>query len=183
MANSTTAPHGDGETRRDFLVLATGAAAAFGVGAAAWPFIDYMNPAADVLALASIKVDLSKIEVGQSITVKWRGQPVFIRRRTKVEIEGARAGDKAQLKDPQRDTDRVKKGKAEWLILIGICTHLGCIPKGQRAGDEKGEYGGWFCACHGSHYDLSGRIRLGPAPKNLAVPEYKFLSDNQIQIG
>ena len=183
MAKTTTAPHGADESRRDFLVLATGTAAAFAVGAVVWPFIDFMNPAADVLALASIKVDLSSIKVGQSITVRWRGQPVFIRRRTKAEIERARTDDKAKLKDPQPDAARVKKGKAEWLILVGICTHLGCIPKGQKAADDKGEYGGWFCACHGSHYDLSGRIRQGPAPKNLAVPEYKFLSDNQIQIG
>ena len=183
MAKSTTAPHAPGETRRDFLVLATAAAAAFGVGAVAWPFIDSMNPAADVLALGTVKIDLSKIEVGQSITIKWRGKPVFIRRRTKAEIEQASAVPLDDLKDPQKDSDRVKEGKAEWLIMVGVCTHLGCIPKGQRTGDEKGEFGGWFCPCHGSHYDTSGRIRRGPAPTNLEVPTYEFLPKNIIKIG
>ncbi len=183
MAKSTTAPHAPDETRRDFLVLATAAAAAFGVGAAVWPFIDFMNPAADVLALGTVKVDLSAIKVGQSITIKWRGAPIFIRRRTKAEIERAQAVPLSELKDPQKDSDRVKKDKAEWLVMVGICTHLGCIPKGQKAGDEKGEYGGWFCPCHGSHYDFSGRIRKGPAPTNMLVPDYKFLSDKQIKIG
>jgi len=181
MANSTTAPHGAGETRRDFLMLATVAAAGFGVAAVAWPFIDQMNPAADTLALGSIKVDISKIEVGQAITVKWRGKPVFIRRRTPAEIAQAKKDDKAKLIDPQADDKRVQK--ADWLILEGVCTHLGCIPKGQKSSDNKGEFGGWFCPCHGSHYDTSGRIRKGPAPNNLAVPPYQFLTDTQIKIG
>lgn len=181
MANSTTAPNGGGETRRDFLLLATTAAAGFGVAAVAWPFIDQMNPAADTLALGSIKVDISKIAVGQAITVKWRGKPVFIRHRTAAEIAQAAKDDKAKLIDPQADGKRVQK--PQWLVLEGVCTHLGCIPKGQKSGERKGEFGGWFCPCHGSHYDTSGRIRKGPAPTNLPVPSYKFLTDTQIQIG
>jgi ubiquinol-cytochrome c reductase iron-sulfur subunit len=181
MANSTTAPHGGGETRRDFLLLATTVAAGFGVAAVAWPFIDQMNPAADTLALGSIKVDISKIEVGQRITVKWRGAPVFIDHRTPEQIKAAEDVKLGDLKDPQADKDRVQK--PEWLVMVGVCTHLGCIPKGQKSGDRKGEFGGWFCPCHGSHYDTSGRIRKGPAPNNLPVPPYKFLSDTQIQIG
>jgi len=181
MANSTTAPHGGGETRRDFLLLATTVAAGFGVAAVAWPFIDQMNPAADTLALGSIKVDISKIEVGQRITVKWRGAPVFIDHRTPEQIKAAEDTKLGDLKDPQADKDRVQK--PEWLVMVGVCTHLGCIPKGQKSGDRKGEFGGWFCPCHGSHYDTSGRIRKGPAPNNLPVPPYKFLSDTQIQIG
>jgi ubiquinol-cytochrome c reductase iron-sulfur subunit len=181
MANSTTATDGGGETRRDFLLLATVAAAGFGVAAVAWPFIDQMNPAADTLALGSIKVDISKIAVGQRITVKWRGSPVFIDHRTPEQIKEAEDVKLSDLKDPQPDKDRVQK--PQWLVMVGVCTHLGCIPKGQKPGDRKGEFGGWFCPCHGSHYDTSGRIRKGPAPKNLPVPPYKFLSDTQIQIG
>ncbi len=185
MANSAKPASGgtkgaDG-ARRDFLYLATGAAGAFGVAAAAWPFIYSMDPAADVLALASIEVDLSPIAVGQAITVKWRGKPVFIRHRTKAEIEAARKDDGADLKHPEADADRAKK--PEWLIMVGICTHLGCIPLGQKATDNKGEFGGWFCPCHGSHYDLSGRIRRGPAPKNLEIPTYVFLEDGRVRIG
>lgn len=172
-----------GATRRDFLYYAGGFVTAFGVGAVAWPLIDSMNPAADTLALSSIEIDLSPIEPGQSITVKWRGKPVFIRRRTPKEVEAARNVSVADLPDPQTDDQRVKKGRGEWLILIGVCTHLGCIPLGQRSGERKGEYGGWFCPCHGSHYDTSGRIRKGPAPKNLEIPEYSFLPDNKLKIG
>ncbi len=182
MANSgTPGKSGGDEPRRDFLILATGAFAAFGAGAAVWPLIDVMNPAADVLALSSIEVDLSPIEVGQSITVKWRGMPVFIRRRTEAEIAKAMADDKADLKDPE--SDKVRAPKPEWLILVGVCTHLGCIPLGQKPGDPKGDFGGWFCPCHGSHYDTSGRIRKGPAPTNLAVPEHEFLDDGRVKIG
>ncbi len=186
MANSATSAKPGGapgaeETRRDFLMLTTAAFAAVGAGAAVWPLIDVMNPAADVLALASIEIDLSPIEVGQSITVKWRGMPVFIRRRTKDEIAKAAADDSADLKDPQSDKERAPK--PEWLIMVGVCTHLGCIPLGQKPGDNKGEFGGWFCPCHGSHYDTSGRIRKGPAPENLAIPEYKFLDDGRVRIG
>lgn len=177
------AGHDAGETRRDFLMLGTGAIAAFGVAATVWPFIDQMSPSADVLALSTTEVDLSKIEVGQSITVIWRGSPVFIRRRTPEEIKVAEDVNLDELKDPQPDSARVKPGKEEWLILVGVCTHLGCIPQGQRAGDNRGEYGGWLCSCHGSQYDTSGRIRKGPAPQNLAVPPYGFTTDTVVLIG
>ncbi len=175
------APSGDGETRRDFLYLAAGAMGVAGTGFAAWPLIDSMNPAADVRALSSTEVDLSPIEVGMSITVIWRGNPVFVRHRTAKEIEVARNTALDDLPDPEADEDRVQK--PEWLVMVGVCTHLGCIPKGQRAGEAKGEYDGWFCPCHGSHYDTSGRIRKGPAPKNLPVPPYEFLDDTTIRIG
>tara|TARA_B100000676_G_C18072625_1_gene845364 strand:- start:47 stop:589 length:543 start_codon:yes stop_codon:yes gene_type:complete len=168
-------------SRRDFLALAAGAMGAVGAGAFAWPLIDQMNPSADVLALASTEVDLSKIELGQSITVKWRGKPVFVRRRAEDEIKVAEAVTADQMIDPQSDADRVQK--AEWLVLVGVCTHLGCVPLGQKASEPKGEFGGWFCPCHGSHYDTSGRIRKGPAPLNLAVPPYVFVNDNTIKIG
>ena len=180
MAESSQAADHD-ESRRDFLVLAAGAMGAVGAASVAWPLIDQMNPAADVLALASTEVDLSKIEMGQSITVKWRGKPVFVRRRSVEEIKTAGAVALDQMIDPQADADRTQK--PEWLILLGVCTHLGCVPLGQKASDPKGEYGGWFCPCHGSHYDTSGRIRKGPAPLNLAVPPYKFLDDTKIKIG
>ena len=172
---------GEDETRRDFLYLATGAVTVVGAAAAAWPLIDNMNPSADVLALASTEIDLSPVEVGQSITPVWRGQPVFIRRRTAEEIAAARSVDLADLKDPESDDARVQK--AEWLIVVGICTHLGCIPLGQRGGDPRGDYNGWFCPCHGSHYDTSGRIRRGPAPFNLVVPPIEYLDDTTIRIG
>ncbi len=175
------AGHEEGETRRDFLYIATAAVGAGGVALAVWPFIDQMNPAADVLALSSIEADLSPIETGQRITVVWRGKPVFITRRTKDQIKAARATSLEELPDPETDAARVKK--AEWLVVVGICTHLGCIPQGQRPGQPLGEYGGWFCPCHGSHYDTSGRIRKGPAPKNLVVPDYQFLTKSTIKIG
>jgi ubiquinol-cytochrome c reductase iron-sulfur subunit len=140
-----------------------------------------MNPAADTLALSTTEVDLSSVAVGQAITVMWRGKPVFVRHRTAAEIDAARKVDLAELRDPQADDKRVKK--PEWLILVGICTHLGCIPMGQKPGDPKGEFGGWFCPCHGSVYDTSGRIRKGPAPLNLAVPTYTFLTDTSVRIG
>jgi ubiquinol-cytochrome c reductase iron-sulfur subunit len=140
-----------------------------------------MNPSRDVLALSSTEIDLTPIEEGQSITIVWRGKPVFIRKRTAKEIETAKTDDAATMKDPETDGTRVQK--PEWLVMIGICTHLGCIPLGQKGSDPKGEFGGWFCPCHGSHYDTSGRIRKGPAPKNLAVPPYSFLDDTNIRIG
>ena len=169
------------ESRRDFLVMAAGAMGAVGAGSFAWPLIDQMNPSADVLALASTEVDLSQIEVGQSITIKWRGKPVFIRHRTADEIQLAETEAIDGFVHPEEDRDRVQK--SNWLVLVGVCTHLGCVPLGQKQGEVKGEYGGWFCPCHGSHYDTSGRIRKGPAPLNLPVPPYVFLDDNVIKIG
>ncbi len=171
----------DEPTRRDFLTLATVATGAVGVAATAWPFINSMNPAADTLALASSEVNLSAIEEGQSITITWRGKPVFIRHRTADEITEAQGVELGSLPDPQPDTERVSNPK--WLIMVGVCTHLGCIPLGQKEGEQKGEFNGWFCPCHGSHYDTSGRIRKGPAPANLPVPEYEFLSDELVKIG
>jgi len=170
-----------GETRRDFLHLTTAAMGAVGVGAIAWPFIDQMNPAKDVLALATIDVNIGAVQEGQAITVSWRGKPVFIRHRTGEEIEAARSVDLDDLPDPQADGERVVK--ENFLILVGVCTHLGCIPLGQKSGDVKGDFGGWFCPCHGSHYDTSGRIRRGPAPANLPVPEYQFLDDTTVRLG
>ncbi|GHF21061.1 ubiquinol-cytochrome c reductase iron-sulfur subunit [Kordiimonas sediminis] len=176
--------HGEeGATRRDFLHIAATGFGAVGAAVAVWPFIHQMNPAADTLALASVEVDISQIPVGEAVLVKWRGKPVFIRHRTAAEIADARAVDVASLPDKQTDQERVLEGKDEWLVLTGICTHLGCVPLGTKSGDEKGEYGGWFCPCHGSHYDTSGRIRKGPAPRNLEVPEYAFLSDTVMRIG
>ena len=169
------------KSRRDFIVVATYAMGAIGAGAAAWPLIDQMNPAADTLALASIEVDVSKIEEGQSITLKWRGKPVFIRHRTKDEIARADEVSLAELRDPQTDAERAEN--PDYLVLLGVCTHLGCVPLGQKVGEIKGEYDGWFCPCHGSHYDTSGRIRKGPAPLNLEIPPYSFVSDQVVKIG
>lgn len=168
-----------GETRRDFILVAANGMAVVGAGCVAWPLIDSMNPSADVLALSSTEVDLAHIAEGQSITVMWRGKPVFIRHRTAAEIEAANAVDLSTLRDPEADSARVQEGKAQWLVMLGVCTHLGCVP----LGNQSGEFGGWFCPCHGSHYDTSGRIRKGPAPLNLPVPEYTFLSDDRIKIG
>jgi len=178
-------------TRRDFLYVATGVAGAVGAAGVAWPFIDQMRPDASTRALASIQVDVSGVEPGMSLTVKWRGRPVFIRNRTEKEIEEARAVALEDLKDPvarnaniaadapANDLDRsAGEGKENWLVMIGVCTHLGCVPLGQA-----GEFGGWFCPCHGSHYDTAGRIRKGPAPENLAVPTFEFVSDTVIQVG
>jgi ubiquinol-cytochrome c reductase iron-sulfur subunit len=165
-------------TRRDFIVLTATALAGVGAATVAWPLIDSMNPSADVLALASVEVDLAPIKSGQSIKIMWRGKPVFIRHRTEEEIAEARKVELKDLPDPQKDEDRVQKGKDQWLVMVGVCTHLGCVPLGQ-----KGDYNGWFCPCHGSHYDTSGRIRKGPAPQNLIVPEYAFLTDTKIRIG
>ncbi len=171
----------DGQTRRDFLLYATTAVGVAGTGLALWPFVHSMNPAADTLAMSTTDVDISAIHPGQAITVVWRGKPVFVRRRTEEEIAAALKDDGAQLRDPQKDAARVKK--PEWLILIGVCTHLGCVPLGQKPADPRGDFGGWFCPCHGSHYDTSGRIRKGPAPLNLAVPTYEFTSDTTVRIG
>ncbi len=162
--------------RREFIFTATYAVGAVGVGATIWPLIDQMNPDASVKALASTEVDISNVEKGQSITVLWRGKPVFIRRRTEEEIAKARDVNLDELKHPEKDEDRAKD--PEWLVMLGVCTHLGCVPLG-----DKGEYGGWFCPCHGSHYDTSGRIRKGPAPTNMEVPKYEFVNSNIIKIG
>lgn len=185
----------DNATRRDFLVVAASAFAAVGGAATLWPLVQQMNPDASTQALSSIEVDLSQIKEGQAVTVMWRGKPVFIRYRTKDEVAKAAATDLADLPDksarnealsekvPAIDANRVKKGKENWLVLVGICTHLGCIPKGQGLSDIRGDFSGWFCVCHGSHYDTSGRIRRGPAPRNLDVPSYQFVSDTLIKIG
>lgn len=173
----------DGETRRDFLYLTAAAFGAVGAGSVAWPLINQMNPAADTLALSTTEVDLSNIAEGEAKTVMWRGKPVFVKHRTPAEIEEAKKDDTAELRDPQTDAERVKEGQEKWLVTVGICTHLGCVPLGQKDSDVKGEYDGWFCPCHGSHYDTSGRIRKGPAPTNLAVPEYTFINDTTIKIG
>jgi ubiquinol-cytochrome c reductase iron-sulfur subunit len=169
--------HGD-PSRRDFINIAAIAATAGGVAAVAWPLIDQMNPSADTLALASIEFDLTKVEAGQQVTIKWRGKPLFVRNRTKAEIAKAVADDNASMKDPATDESRHKPGKAQWLVLIGTCTHLGCVPT-----FGGGEYGGWFCPCHGSVYDTAGRIRKGPAPLNLVLPDYTFLSDSKVKVG
>ena len=176
MTTNESNGSGDGTTRRDFIHIASMGFGAIAVGVSVWPLIDQMNPSADVLALSSTEVDLSAIEVGQSITVVWRKKPVFIRRRSAEEIAEAEAVPMEDLPHPESDAARVQK--PEWLVMIGVCTHLGCVPLG-----EQGEYGGWFCPCHGSHYDTSGRIRTGPAPTNLEVPQYTFVEDNKILIG
>jgi len=174
MAASTIAEE---PNRRDFLYVATGAMGAVGAGFAAWPLIDQMNPDATTLAASSAEVDIANIAEGQIVTVKWRGKPIFISHRTPKEIEAARAVPLSELRDPATDESRVQK--PEWLILIGICTHLGCVPL-----KNDGPYeGGYFCPCHGSVYDASGRIRYGPAPYNLALPPYKFASDTKVTIG
>jgi ubiquinol-cytochrome c reductase iron-sulfur subunit len=177
-------------TRRDFLYIATGAMGAVGAGALAWPFISQMNPDASALALASIEVDVSPIEEGQSIKVMWRGKPLFIRNRTEKEVEEAKSVAVADLPDPlarnlnlpadaeASDANRGIKDREALLLMVGVCTHLGCIPLG-----ESGDFGGWFCPCHGSHYDTAGRIRKGPAPENLLIPPYEFISDSVVRVG
>ena len=180
MADTTHGGSASG-TRRDFINLLVNTTAVFGAAAVAWPIISSLNPSQDVLALSSIEVDLSQIEVGQAITVKWRGKPVFIRHRTPEEIKTAEGVDIDTLRDPQPDDQRVEK--PEWLIVVGVCTHLGCVPQGQKPSEPRGQFGGWFCPCHGSEYDTSGRIRRGPAPTNLEVPLYTFESDTLVKIG
>ena len=173
----------DDPTKRDFLKLLTGSAVAIGVGAIVWPFIDSMSPAKDVLALSSIEVDLAPVQEGQAVPVVWRGKPIFVRSRTADEIKSAENTPLNQLIDPQSDADRVKAGKEKWLVVIGICTHLGCVPLGNKTSDPRGDFGGWFCPCHGSQYDTSGRVRHGPAPSNLGLPPYAFIGDTKIKIG
>ncbi len=168
-------------TKRDFIFIATGSMAVVGAAAFAWPFIDSMNPSASVRGTASIEVPISAIELGQRVTVKWRGHPIFIDHRTPPQIAAAVADDNAKLIDPQRDADRVQN--PEWLVVVGVCTHLGCIPLGQKEGDPKGDWGGWFCPCHGSQYDTSGRVRRGPASRNLVVPPYELIENRKVVIG
>lgn len=174
LATASIAP--GAPSRRDFLFIATGAVAAVGVGSVVWPLINQMNPDASTLALASTEVDIDKVAVGQILTVKWRGNPVFVRHRTPKEIEDSENTPLSDMIDPQTDQDRVQK--PEWLVVIGICTHLGCVPLG-----HEGPFDGWRCPCHGSIYDTSGRVRHGPAPKNLAVPSYAFLTPTKLKIG
>jgi ubiquinol-cytochrome c reductase iron-sulfur subunit len=196
----STAEHAD-VNRRDFLYIATGAVTAVGAALTAWPFISQMNPDASVKALASIELDLASVAEGQEITVKWRGNPVIIRNRTAAEIEAAKAVKIEELKDPvarsavakdgapATDENRTVAGKEKYLVMMGVCTHLGCVPQGDNPAKEYAvvegnlKVGGWFCPCHGSHYDTAGRIRKGPAPENLAVPLYAFTSDTKIKIG
>jgi ubiquinol-cytochrome c reductase iron-sulfur subunit len=179
------AAHTGGPSRRDFITTAALGWAGLGGAIALWPFIQQMNPDASTQALASTEVDLAPIKEGQAITVLWRGKPVFIRNRTKDEVAKAVATPLSDLADRSQasEKERVKKDHENWLVLVGICTHLGCIPKGQGLSDQRGDFGGYFCPCHGSHYDTSGRIRKGPAPRNLEVPPYEFVSATKIKIG
>lgn len=171
----------DENARRDFLQLTAGAMGAVGAACVAAPLVNSLNPAKDTLALATIEVDVSDLKPGDAKTEMWQGKPVFIKHRTPTEIAEAEDVDVSTLRDKQPDSARVQK--PEWLVVIGVCTHLGCVPVGQKPTEAHGDYDGWFCPCHGSHYDTSGRIRKGPAPKNLAVPPYEFVSDTVIKIG
>lgn len=185
----------DDPSRRDVILIGAAAFAAIGGAAVLWPLLDQMNPDASTLSLASIDVDLAPVEEGQAITVMWRGKPIFIRHRTAQEIKDAEEVKLDQLIDPlarnanladtapATDANRAAPDKEPWLVMIGICTHLGCIPKGQAIADYKGEFGGWFCPCHGSQYDTAGRVRIGPAPENMYIPPYAFSSDTKIKIG
>ncbi len=177
--NPSELPH---KPRRDFLILATSALGAVGAGSFIYPFIRSMNPASDVLSASTVEVNLQPVAEGQAITVLWRGKPLFIRHRTPQEIQEVRAIALDKLIDPQADQDRFKT-HPQWLVVVGVCTHLGCVPLGQKATDTRGEYGGWLCPCHGSEYDVSGRVRRGPAPRNLEVPAYTFLNDTTIRVG
>ena len=188
-------PDEDEPSRRDVIMIAAGGFAAAGAVLALWPLLDQMNPDQSALSLASTEVDLAHVEAGQAITVMWRGKPIFIRHRTDKEIASAKGVVVDDLRDPlarnanlpesapASDDNRAAKDREPWLVMIGICTHLGCIPKGQAIGDPKGEYDGWFCPCHGSQYDSAGRVRKGPAPQNMAIPPYAFLSDTKVKIG
>ncbi len=184
MTDAITTEAGEEPTRRDFIHIAAGTFAAVGAGAVAWPFIAQMNPARDTLAFSTYDVDLADIASGEEITVMWRGKPVFVRHRSAGNIDDAVDVSLDELKDPQTDEERLYPDaegnlRPEFLVVIASCTHLGCVP----LGDEAGDYGGWFCPCHGSHYDTSGRIRRGPAPSNLEVPDYEYLSETLIRIG
>ncbi len=182
-------------TRRDFLFYATGGAGVVATGAAVWPLVNQMNPSADVRALSTIRVDVSGVETGTQLTVKWLGKPVFIRRRTEAEIEDARAVTMDQLVDTEARNENVAAGAdatdqnrtldeaGEWLVMMGVCTHLGCVPLGNAGDFTAGGVGGWFCPCHGSHYDTAGRIRKGPAPQNLHVPVASFVEETTVLLG
>ena len=170
-------------SKRDFLKLVATAGAAVGVGALVWPLVDSMNPAGDTLALSSVEVDISSIPEGSGITAVWRGKPIFLRHRTAEEIKTAENTPLSALIEPASDASRTKDGHAQWIVLIGICTHLGCVPLGNKPTDPRGEYGGWFCPCHGSQYDVDGRVRHGPAPANLYLPPYAFVTDTKVKIG
>ena len=177
------AAHDDGHRRRDFINIAAVSFAGVGAAATLYPLVNQMNPSADVLALASIEVDISQIQPGQAIKTIFRKQPLFVRHLTPQEIAAANAIPAGELRDPQSLAERTAEGKPQWLVTMGVCTHLGCVPLGAAEGENKGLYGGYFCPCHGSHYDTAGRIRKGPAPKNLEVPEYTFASDTVISVG
>ena len=181
--SAATDSNGDGFRRRDFLNIAPVAFVGVGAVAALAPLVIQMSPSADVLALSTTEVDISKVQPGQGIKVSWRKQPVFVRNLTPKEIAEANAVQMSELRDPQTLAQRTKPGKANWLITLGVCTHLGCVPLGIGEGENKGPFGGYFCPCHGSMYDTAARIRQGPAPKNLEVPEYLFSSDTLVKIG
>jgi len=182
-STTATAADGEGVRRRDFINIAAVSFAGVGAATVVLPLINQMNPPADVLALASIEVDISKIAPGQAIKTMWRKQPVFVRNLTPAEIQAANRVPLGELRDPQSLAERTKPGKANWLITLGVCTHLGCVPLGTGEGENRGDFGGYFCPCHGSHYDTAARIRKGPAPLNLHVPDYNFTSDTVVQIG
>ena len=173
----------DAVRRRDFIYVATGAFAGVGAATVAWPFVNQMNPSADVLAQSTTEIDISAIQSGQAIKTSWRKQPVFVRNLTPAEIAEAKKVPLSDLRDPQTIDERTKPGKENWLITLGVCTHLGCVPLGAAEGENRGDFGGYFCPCHGSHYDTAARIRKGPAPKNLVVPPYEFNSDTVVTIG
>ena len=182
-AHAGAAAHGDGVRRRDFINIAAVSFAGVGGAATLYPLINQMNPSADVLALASTEVDISQIQPGQAIKTIFRKQPLFVRHLTPQEIAEANKVPVSELRDPQSLAERTAEGKPQYLVTMGVCTHLGCVPLGAAEGENKGEYGGYFCPCHGSHYDTAARIRKGPAPKNLEVPEYAFASDTVIKVG
>ena len=183
-SDGTLAASPDGELRRrDFINIAAVSAAGVGAVATLYPLINQMNPSADVLALASIEVDIAAIQPGQAIKTVFRKQPLFVRHLTPAEIQAANAVAVGELRDPQTLAERTKPGKPQWLITMGVCTHLGCVPLGAAEGENKGDFGGYFCPCHGSHYDTAARIHKGPAPKNLEVPDYAFKSDTVVAIG
>lgn len=181
--SAVSEPEIGGVRRRDFINIAAVSFGGVGIVATVFPLVNQMNPSADVLALSSIEVDISAIEPGQSVKTSWRKQPIFIRNLTAPEIEAANKVDISDLRDPQTLAERTQAGKENWLITLGVCTHLGCVPLGAAQGEVKGEFGGYFCPCHGSHYDTAGRTRKGPAPTNLEVPEYSFLTDTIVKIG